>query len=316
MAKIGKDVDYAARLLSEGEIVGIPTETVYGLAANAFDEDAILKIYSAKQRPKFDPLIAHSDSIEKIKSWVLELPPKATILAEKFWPGPLTILLKKGPQVPDLLTSGLSRMAVRIPNHDLTLELLSKLDFPLAAPSANPFGFVSPTKAAHVEEQLGDKLEYILNGGTCKIGIESTIVGFENDEATIYRMGGLSQEVIEEAIGPVEVELNKSSNPIAPGMLRSHYSPGIPLEIGPIRELLAKFEGKRIGVISFSEFFHDATVMEVLSPRGDIEQAAKNLFQSLRNLGTLNLDLILAEKFPNKGIGRAINDRLERAAAK
>ena len=226
MAEIGLNIEKAAELLNAGEIIGIPTETVYGLAGNALNEDAILQIYSAKNRPKFDPLIAHTDSLEKVEDLVKNIPEKAATLAKHFWPGPLTILLEKKLNVPDLLTSGLSRIAIRIPNHPLTKQLLSKLDFPLAAPSANPFGYVSPTTAQHVQDQLGDKIPYILDGGPCKVGLESTIVGFENDEVIIYRLGGTKVEEIEKLIGPVKIQVNESSNPAAPGMLKSHYSPG------------------------------------------------------------------------------------------
>lgn len=315
MAQIGKDVGFAKNLLNDGGIVGVPTETVYGLAGNALNEEAILKIYTAKNRPKFDPLIAHTDSIEKINSLVSDFPPKAKQLAEVFWPGPLTLLLPKGNEIPDLLTSGLSRVAFRIPNHPMALELLSGLDFPLAAPSANPFGFVSPTKASHVEDQLSDKVDYILNGGKCEIGLESTIVGFDGSEVVIYRLGGLRVEAIEELVGPVQLALNKSSNPEAPGMMRSHYSPGVPLLIGSIREELKKAEGKKVGVISFSEVFHEAHEMHVLSPIRDLNQAAKNLFGVLRKMKEANVDIILTEKFLDEGLGRAINDRLERASA-
>ena len=315
MAKIGEDIRFAKNLIMKGGIVGVPTETVYGLAGNALDENSILKIYSAKDRPKFDPLIAHTDSLEKILPLIDEFPEKARILADSFWPGPLTLLLPRKRNVPDLLTSGLSRVAFRIPNHPLTLELLSKLYFPLAAPSANPFGFVSPTQASHVNDQLGDKVDYILNGGKCKIGVESTVVGFDNEEVVVHRFGGLGIEEIEKRVGSVRVELNKSSNPDAPGMMKSHYSPGVPVVIGIIREKLKQMSGKKVGVISFCEIFHEAYKMRVLSPTRDLNQAAKNLFRAMRELRETDVEVILTEKFPEKGIGRAINDRLARAAA-
>lgn len=315
MARIGKDIDFAKNLLNEGAVVGIPTETVYGLAGNALNEDVILRIYAAKNRPKFDPLIAHTDSIQKVESLVDEFPEKARYLADAFWPGPLTLLLPKKDTIPALLTSDLPRVGFRIPNHPLTLNLLSQLDFPVAAPSANPFGFVSPTKASHVADQLDDKIEYILNGGQCRVGIESTIVGFEGEEVAIHRLGGLEMEAIEKAVGKVHLKLNKSSNPDAPGMLKSHYSPGVPVIIGSISEELKKVKGKKIGAISFGEVFHDVAVMHVLSPTRDIQQAAKRLFGALRELKQADVDIILTEKFPDEGIGRAINDRLERASA-
>jgi L-threonylcarbamoyladenylate synthase len=315
MANIGDDILFAAELLKQGELVAIPTETVYGLAGNALNEDAILKIYSAKNRPKFDPLIAHTDSVEKIRQWVNDLPEQAIKLADAFWPGPLTMLLDKNQSIPDLLTSGLGRVAFRIPNHAMTLELLASLDFPLAAPSANPFGFVSPTQAEHVNDQLGDKLAYILDGGPCQIGIESTIVGFDGKRVIVYRLGGLSLEEIEAVVGKVDVQLNNSSNPVAPGMMKSHYSPGKPVIIGDIGSEIAKHTDKKIGIISFSKAYETHETV-ILSKSADIREAAKNIFQALRFLSKTNVDVILTETFPNEGLGRAINDRLQRAAAK
>ena len=315
MAKVGDDILFASELLNRSELVAIPTETVYGLAGNALNEDAILKIYSTKNRPKFDPLIAHTNSVKKIEQWVKQMPEKAMELANAFWPGPLTMLLDKNELIPDLLTSGLSRVAFRIPNHPLTLDLLAQLDFPLAAPSANPFGFVSPTQAEHVNDQLGDKLQYILDGGPCQIGIESTIVGFDGEQVTLYRLGGLSLEDIERVVGKVEVKLNKSSNPVAPGMLKSHYSPGKPVIIGDISGEIARHSNQRIGVISFSKAY-EADEMQILSESGDLREAAKNVFRALRYMSKSDVDVILTETFPNEGLGRAINDRLQRAAAK
>ena len=316
MAEIGKDIELANKIIVNGGLVAVPTETVYGLAGNALDEKSILKIYSAKDRPKFDPLIAHTDSPEKAEFLAKEFPQQARALANKFWPGPLTLLLPKKNSIPDLLTSGLSRIAVRVPNHPLTLKLLSQLDFPLAAPSANLFGFVSPTQASHVDDQLSDRVDYILNGGKCKIGIESTMVGFDEHGAVVYRLGGVGVEEIEAVIGPVRIELNKSSNPDAPGMMKSHYSPGVPVIIGTIRDELRNAVKKKVGVISFSEVFHDAHEMHVLSPTRDLNQAAKNLFSAMREMKEAEVQVILTEKFPDVGIGRAINDRLARAAAR
>jgi len=316
MAQIGTDVQHAAHLLRNGDVIGMPTETVYGLAGNALNEDAILKIYTVKNRPKFDPLIAHTNDLTKVRQWVKSFPPKAEQLAAAFWPGPLTMLLEKKSEIPDLLTSGLPRMAVRIPNHSLTLDLLSQLDFPLAAPSANPFGFVSPTSAQHVIDQLGDQIPYILDGGECTVGIESTIVGFEGNDVLVYRLGGLSLEEIEAVVGTVKVQLNKSSNPAAPGMLKSHYSPGKPVIIGDIATEILRHAEKKIGVISFRQNFAEAAAIRVLSPAGNLPEAAKNVFKALRELGKADVDILLTESFPNEGLGRAINDRLQRAAAK
>ena len=315
MAEIGKDIARAKHLLENDDVVGIPTETVYGLAGNALNENAILKIYSVKNRPKFDPLIAHTNSLDKVKGMVRDVPEKAAQLAEAFWPGPLTILLNKKPEVPDLLTSGLDRVAVRIPNHPLTLALLAELDFPLAAPSANPFGYVSPTSAQHVQDQLGDKIQYILDGGQCHIGLESTIVGFEGEDVVIYRLGGTRVEAIEDVVGKASIQVNESSNPAAPGMLKSHYSPGRKMIIGDIAENLKGLNLKSTGVLSFHTT-HDVPEQNqvVLSRSGDMDEAARNIFAALRKMDQPHIDVILAEFVPQEGLGKAINDRLRRAA--
>lgn len=317
MSKIGIDIEKAKQILQQGGLVAIPTETVYGLAANGLDKNAVLKIFEAKDRPHFDPLILHTNSIDKINQWVTDFPEWAQQLANAFWPGPLTLLLPKKPIVPDLVTSGLPNVAVRIPNHKLTLQLLESLDFPLAAPSANPFGYVSPTTAAHVAAQLQNKVDYILDGGICDVGIESTIVGFENNQITIYRLGGLAIEDIEQVVGKISVQLNQSSNPAAPGMLKSHYAPIKPLFIGDVSDLIKKNPVKKIGVISFyKEYEVEKNHLKVLSPTKDLKEAAHNLFAAIRELDICDIDIIIAEKFPDNFLGRAINDRLKRASAK
>lgn len=315
MAEISAHIDPAVKFLMANDLVAIPTETVYGLAGNALNETSISKIFAVKRRPKFDPLIAHVGDKGMLDQLVTEFPEKAQKLAEKFWPGPLTLLLPKREGVPDLLTSGSDRVAIRMPNHLLTLELLQQLDFPLAAPSANPFGYVSPTTAQHVANQLGADIPYILDGGPCTIGLESSIVGFEGEEAIVYRLGGLPLEEIQEVIGPVKVNLNKSSNPQAPGMLKSHYSPGKPVILGQIDDLIQEHQGQQIGIIAFDKKYGDFPQV-TLSLRGDMQEAAANLFKALRELDTDAVEVILAEQVPDHGLGKAINDRLERAAAK
>ena len=313
MAEIGEDITKAIKLLKSGEIIGIPTETVYGLAGNALDVWVLSKIFETKNRPKFDPLISHVDSLEKVKKLVSEIPEKAGMLAEEFWPGPLTLLLKKNREIPDLLTSGFPKMAIRIPNHPLTLSLLKNLDFPLAAPSANPFGFVSPTQASHVNDQLGGMIKYILDGGSCQIGLESTVIGFKGEAPIVHRLGGLTIEKIEACVGSVQLALNKSSNPDAPGQLQSHYSPNKLLIVGDIEEELAKFKDKNIGIISFCKNYGLKNQI-ILSESSDLAEAARGIFSALRNMAQWEVDLIITQKFPNVGLGRAINDRLERAS--
>lgn len=316
MAEIGKNVETAVHLLEKGELVAIPTETVYGLAANALNEKAVLEIFKVKNRPQFDPLIVHVASIAKAKELAETFPVKAEKLAATFWPGPLTLLVRKKSFIPDLVTSGLDTVAIRCPDHDLTRALLQALSFPLAAPSANPFGYISPTRPAHVNEQLGEKIKYILDGGDCAVGIESTIIGFENEVPMVYRLGGLSLEKIESVIGKVSVQLNSSSNPKAPGQLQSHYAPTKKMKLGNINDLLRLYGTERVGVITFQKHIEniDGDHQIILSPTGNLEEAAQKLFASLRTLDKNDIDMIVAEEVPDVGLGKAINDRLRRAA--
>lgn len=319
-AIIGNDIKKAKGYLTNGELVAIPTETVYGLAANALNEAAVIKIFEAKNRPQFNPLIVHCSSWQEVINYTQHIPAKAITLANKFTPGPLTFLLDKKDSIPDIVTAGSAKVAVRIPDHPLTLALLKLLDFPLAAPSANPFGYISPTSAQHVYQQLSDKIPYILDGGDAVVGLESTIIGFdENDAVILHRSGGISIEEIEDTLSEkvllhISIEKNK---PETPGQLKSHYSPNTPLYTGNIDELIKKFEGKKIAVISFSKQYNNVDVAHqcILSPKNDLHEAAKNLFAALRMIDALQLDVILAEIFPQEGIGLAINDRLDRARA-
>ncbi len=304
----------AKSFLEQGAVVAIPTETVYGLAANALDESAVMKIFEAKQRPHFDPLIVHLSSASEIEKYAVEVPDFALQLAEKFMPGPLTLLLKKKNLVPDLVTSGLSTVGLRVPAHPLALELLNALSFPLAAPSANPFGYISPTSAAHVYAQLAGKIPLILDGGDCSVGVESTIVEVQNDVLIIHRVGGVSLEELNAFGKPVVLQLNQSSNPSAPGKLASHYAPRKPLHVGDVNELIEKFRNLKVGIISFEKRY-DSGETFVLSAQSSLNEAAKNLFKALRYFDKSNCEVILAEVFPNEGIGMAINDRLKRAAA-
>ncbi|MBX2963771.1 MAG: threonylcarbamoyl-AMP synthase [Cyclobacteriaceae bacterium] len=315
MAEIGTDIKKAAALLTQGELVAIPTETVYGLAGNALNIDAVAKIFSAKNRPQFDPLIVHIPSLSFAKNYVHEIPKKAERLAQLFWPGPLTLVLdKKDDIIPALVTSGLNTVGFRSPDHPLARKLLTALPFPLAAPSANPFGYVSPTTPEHVNEQLGNNISYILDGGTCSIGIESTIIGFEEGEPVVLRLGGLSVERIEAVTGKIKVFEHSTSNPVAPGQLKSHYAPGKPLKLGKLEELLQHYPAHEVGILSFSHDYN-SKYQRILSPGGNPEEAARNLFQFLRDFDKMPVSIILAELLPDAGLGRAINDRLKRAAA-
>ncbi|PHN07550.1 L-threonylcarbamoyladenylate synthase [Flavilitoribacter nigricans] len=314
---IGKDLDYAAQLLTAEEIVAIPTETVYGLAGNALSTKAVTKIFAVKNRPAFDPLIIHTNAVSRLAAWTESLPDPLRELADRFMPGPLTLLVPKLPVIPDLVTAGSPRVAVRIPRHPLSLALLERLSFPLAAPSANPFGYISPTTAQHVEQQLGEKINYILDGGPCTVGLESTIVGMEQDQITVFRKGGLAVETIEAVVGPVRVKEHSSSNPQAPGMLKSHYAPRVPLRLGVLGELQNGQSKERLGILAFRAGLPGVPAEQqiILSQAGDLQEAAQGLFAAMRRLDQMDIDLILAEPFPETGLGRAINDRLRRASA-
>jgi L-threonylcarbamoyladenylate synthase len=283
---------------------------VYGLAANALDPVAVAKIFEVKDRPFFDPLIVHASNLGVINNYVHGIPSWAEILFKSFSPGPLTVVLKKKDIIPDIVTAGLDTVGIRIPNHPMTLRLLRELDFPLAAPSANPFGYISPTSAKHVQDQLDSKIKYILDGGESSVGVESTIVSDSDGHPTILRLGGLSVEEIESVIGKVEIR-TPSPTPQSPGMLESHYAPRKNFVIAkpPV--------SSRSAFLGFQNY-SDALPKErqrILSSAGDLREAARNIFRAMRELDALDVDVIYAELVPDVGLGRAVNDRLKRAAA-
>jgi L-threonylcarbamoyladenylate synthase len=316
---IGTNIQLAIELLNSNKLVAIPTETVYGLAANAFSKNAVLNIYKTKNRPQFNPLIIHSNNIERFEEWGLIIPQKVKLLAYKFWPGPLTFVIPANDKIPELVTAGTGAVAIRVPNHQVTLNLLSQLNFPLAAPSANPSGFISPTSALHVANQLGSKIDYILDGGVCKIGLESTIISFLENEPKVLRFGGLALEEIEGVLGHRLITNTSSGKIIAPGMLTKHYAPNHPLFlVDDIFKAIAGKDKNRVGVITFYHAFADlpASNQFILSKNKDLNEAASNLFAIMRQIDELDLDIIYAEKLPNTGLGYAINDRLKRASIK
>jgi L-threonylcarbamoyladenylate synthase len=311
------DIDHAVELLEQNLPVAIPTETVYGLAANALNEDAIVSVFKAKNRPLFDPLILHVVNIFEVYEYVESINATALKLAEAFWPGPLTLLLKKKDIIPYIATAGSDYVGVRIPDHPMTLSLLSQLEFPLVAPSANPFGFISPTKAEHVEAQLGKVIPYILDGDECAVGIESTIVDCTGDEVVILRLGGLKISDIEKVTGKkAKLNISKNSNPSAPGQLDRHYSPSKPFAIvDDIAAHLSDFPDKKISVLSFGEVdLPDGISNYNLSVSGNLDEAAKNLFSMMHLLDQGDAEMIITTLVPAEGLGLAINDRLTRAA--
>lgn len=319
MAEIGTDIRKATELLTNGSLVAIPTETVYGLAANALDENAVAKIFEAKNRPSFDPLIVHLPSEKSLSSLAQNIPDAFYKLYEALSPGPITYILQKTDAIPDLVTAGNPTVGIRFPKHSLTQKLLEICNLPLAAPSANPFGYISPTSAQHVQNQLGKKITYILDGGSCTVGLESTIIDLSKGAPTILRLGGMDILEIENALNKKITRIKtSSSNPKAPGMLSSHYAPRIPLFYGDIKKHLDLWKGKSIGIITFCKRVSTASEAQqfILSPTRNLNEAASQLFAVMRQLDTSNADVILAEEFPDEGLGKAINDRLKRAAFK
>jgi L-threonylcarbamoyladenylate synthase len=316
MTQISSDISKAIELLNKEDVVAIPTETVYGLAGNIYSEKAIRKIFEVKQRPLFNPLIVHIPSIDHLEKIVREFPVKAQKLAEAFWPGSLTLILPKRLNIPEIVTGGKDTVGVRIPNHPVTLSLLKQLSFPLAAPSANPYNRISPTSSDHVKAYFENTLSMVLEGGECKNGIESTIIGFENNEAILYRLGGISVEDIEKIIGKIQIRNKSDTTPNAPGMLAKHYAPKTKMFLlDDLDKFIENNKSKKIGILKFKENLNTASVehIEILSKSGDLKEAASKLYSTLHKLDSLNLDLIVAERFPDVGLGKSINDRLERA---
>ena len=315
MSIISKDIQKAITLLTNEELVAIPTETVYGLAGNIFSEKAIKSIFSTKKRPFFNPLIVHVPSVDSLDDIVTHVPEKAKLLATAFWPGSMTLVLKKSDKIPDIITAGKDTVAVRVPNHPLTLKLLRQLPFPLAAPSANPFGSISPTKPEHVERYFKDDIQLVLDGGSCTNGIESTIIGFENDEPIIYRLGALALEDIEAVVGEIHIKNKEEATPDAPGMLARHYAPSTrTFLVDDVANEVEKHQGKKIGILVFKNSLNDASLTEIiLSEKGSMQEAASKLYDSLHELDHQKLDVIITERFPDNGLGKSINDRLQRA---
>lgn len=319
------EIDAAANTLRAGGLVAFPTETVYGLGANALDAEAVAKIFELKGRPKFDPLIVHIAEPNLLSQIALRIPDQAAKLIDRFWPGPLSLVLEKQPHVPDIVTAGLSSVAVRCPGHDVARELIKAAGVPVSAPSANRFGMVSPTTAKHVRDQFGSQLPCVLDDGPCRIGVESTVVSFvdsKDAEPVLLRHGGITQEEIEAHIGPIRTHLHQEVSPTAPGQLSRHYSPRTPLVLAeecPVsQQAVSKHvsENSKCGLLQFcgepaSNHFN---AVEVLSKDGSLRQAAVNLFAALRRLDDMELDLIIAEPVPERELGRAIMDRLRRAA--
>ena len=317
-----EEINDAANRLREGKLVAFPTETVYGLGANALDPIAVSKIFELKGRPRFDPLIVHISKPEDIGALVTQVPSLAHELMQKFWPGPLSLVLSKSLTVPDIVTAGLPSVAVRCPSHPIARKFLNAAKVPVSAPSANRFGMVSPTTAQHVFDQFGDAIA-CLDGGPCDVGVESTVISFvdsTDSRPRLLRHGGITLEQIESVTGPIETMIHKESQPTSPGQLSRHYSPRTPLVIASedvTPESLTQGHEK-VGLLCLSPVKNSArfTAVEILSHDGSLREAATRLFAAMRNLDSMSLDLIVAQAVPEVDLGRAIMDRLTRAAAK
>lgn len=312
---IGKDIQKAKYFLLGGDIIGIPTETVYGLAGNALNENAIAKIYAAKQRPRFNPLIVHVADKKSIQQYA-HIEKHSATLIQAFMPGPLTLLLPKKEIIPDIATAGSSKVAIRIPQHPLTAELLRELPFPLCAPSANPFGYVSPTTAQHVKDKLNGIIPYILDGGSATVGIESTIAEIKDNSLIIHRTGSIAINDLAAATGLSVTVITSTKDAIeTPGQLKSHYATDTPLFRGNLTDFFDGAVTKKTAAIVFTMPLKQIPGADyfVLSEKGDMHEAAANLFKIMREIDDATYEVIIAEYLPDEGIGKAINDRLERA---
>lgn len=305
-------IDLAARYIREGKLVAFPTETVYGLGANALDPMAVARIYELKERPSFDPLIIHIADLSQLDQLVIYPDERVQQLARRFWPGPLTMILPKSDQVPDIVTSGLDTVGIRMPDNDLARELIRRSGCPIAAPSANKFGRVSPTNAHHVKKQLPE-VDYILEGGPAQVGIESTIITLVETGFTILRHGIITREEIE-AIVPYQGTELSEKGVLAPGMMKSHYSPAKPLYIAG-EGMPQDLDRTRAGLLSFSgRDVEGYKAVIALSESGDLKECAVNLFSAIHQMEEADVEYIVAEPVPDQGVGIAIMDRLRKAA--
>lgn len=323
-------IERAALLIREGEVVAFPTETVYGLGADATNAEAAARIFAIKGRPHFDPLIVHIRSAAELDQVVADASHVVRRLVDRVWPGPLTVVLPKAPGIPDIVTAGLDSVAVRVPDHPVALELIERAGRPLAAPSANRFGYVSPTTADHVAAQLGDVIPIILDGGPCRVGLESTIVSFLEAQPVLLRPGGVAVEDLEAIIGPIQIR-PEGGRPIAPGHLPRHYATHTPLSIIDDPEAVPPAARARAALLVVDATSHGQRLehawvpiedrnahgfahVEALTEDGNLNTAAANLFAALRRLDQDHFQEIYALAIPERGLGRAIMDRLRRAS--
>ncbi len=320
-----ENIALAGRALAAGGLVAMPTETVYGLAANAFDEVAVARVFEAKQRPSFDPLIVHIAELGEAERVVAHIPPAARDLMAALWPGPLTLILPKREEVPELVTSGLPSVALRLPASEVARALIQAAGTPLAAPSANPFGYLSPTTAQHVAAMLGERLDYILDGGPCPIGVESTVVDLTGEIPLVLRPGGMAMETIAAVVGRVELFDRSVAQPTSPGQLASHYAPHTALHLVEAGGLGRARPREGAVALCFDASSRRALAegspglyaqLVCLSESASLLEAAARLFSLLHDLDRDGWSEIWAERLPEEGLGRAVNDRLWKASEK
>lgn len=316
----------AGSALADGKIVAIPTETVYGLGADAFNPEAVAKVFEAKNRPTFDPLIVHVASAASIETVARTVPAKARLLAEALWPGPLTLVLPKRREIPDIVTAGLDTVGVRCPAHPVALKIIEYSGTAVAAPSANPFGYISPTTAAHVAKQLGDRVDMIIDGGPCAVGVESTVVDMTHEIPIVLRPGGMPLERIQELVGELAFPEKDLKVFASPGQLKSHYAPhailllfgqgtlsGLDVKTVPPNAAAMAFDAASAAIFADMGCFAH---IYVLSQKGDMREAAAKLFAVMHAADEDRFRFLYVERVPETGLGRAINDRLYRASKK
>jgi L-threonylcarbamoyladenylate synthase len=311
-------IEEAAHIVLQGGLVAFPTETVYGLGVDAHNPVAVAKVFEVKRRPSFNPIIVHIADFESASRYGDLEKKAARDLMSRFWPGPLTIVAPKKKSVPPLVTAGLPNVALRMPDNSTALALIRAVGRGIAAPSANPFGYVSPTEARHVEDQLADHIDMILDGGKCSVGLESTVVDLVGPKPCILRFGSVTLEEIQKAIGPVDRSPSSLTKLRSPGQLRCHYATVTQMQILEDGEEARTQPGEKVGLLAFDtpDCPERYASVEVLSPCGDLREAAANLFSAMRRLDALGLDRIVAQPVPEEGLGIAIMDRLKRCAMK
>ncbi len=321
-----EELEKAAKAIREGKLVAFPTETVYGLGADATNDEALIKIFSAKSRPFNDPLIVHIHTMKEIYNIVDDVPAIAKKLGELFWPGPLTMILKKGKLISDYVSSGLNTVAVRVPNHKIAFNLIKMAQRPIAAPSANTFSHVSPTIAQHVISDLNGKIDIIIDGGKTCVGLESTVLDLTSFPIKILRLGGVTFERLKEVIPEIIIANDSIKEKKSPGMFGKHYSPKARLILVEENEKITEvvFEkalkyrnsGHKVGILTCNENLmkYPGFIVKAIGEAKDLDSCAQNLFAQLRKFDDEKCDIIISEKFDDIGLGRAIMDRLRRAA--